>query len=439
MNRRRFLTSSAVGTGAWIGYHTLASAQEKPAAVGDRVTVCVAGVRGRGSALLSTFAALPDVTVKYVCDIDESVLNARAAGVQQQTGRKPEAIKDFRKAIDDDSVDALVLGTPDHWHAIPTILACQAGKDVYVEKPDGHNIVEGQTMVAAARRHKRIVQLGTQSRSAPHIQNAIKYLREGKIGRARFAKSWESARQGAISKVPDSEPPKSVDYDMWLGSAPQRPFNSQRFHGNWRWFFDYGTGDLGNDGVHRLDYARWALEAALASEGKKLPLIPKAVSAHGGKHYFDDIQEWPDNLLATYDFGDCLLTYEMRVWTRYPFMEESEGAAVLGDGGFVVIGNSRWRAFDEKGKEVKSESGGDNTLAHAKNFIACMRSREKPVADLETVGHPSSLLCHIGNASWRAGRTLRFDADKGTFIDDEDANKYLTRAEYRKPWELPKV
>jgi hypothetical protein len=212
-----------------------------------------------------------------------------------------------------------------------------------------------------------------------------------------------------------------------------------RFHGNFRWFFDLGTGDLGNDGVHRLDMARMALEAAVA--GKKEPPLgfPKTVSAVGGKYYFDDMQEWPDTLMATYDYGGRLLTYEMRVWSPYPMEGESEGAAVFGDEGYVIIGNSRWRAFDAKGKLVKEEAGGFNDADHAQNFIDCMHSRTRPAADLETVGHPSSPLCHIGNASWRAGRTLKFDAETYTFVDDADANQYLTRPEYRKPWELPKV
>jgi predicted dehydrogenase len=332
-----------------------------------------------------------------------------------------------------------VLGTPDHWHAIPTIMACQAGKDVYVEKPDGHNILEGRTMVAAARKYQRIVQLGTQARSDASLHRALEYIASGKLGRVRFAKGWESSRQGSIGHTPDSDPPPGVDYDLWLGPAPKRPFNRRRFHGSWRWFFDYGTGDLGNDGVHRLDKARWGLETALAAEGKELPSTPRSVSAEGGKYYFDDDQEWPDTFMVTYDYPDAVLTYEMRIWSPYRLDGEAEGAAVLGDEGYMVIGNGRWRAFDARGQQVAEDAGGDVTLAHAQNFLDCMRSRQKPAADLETVGHPSSLLCHLGNAAWRAGRSLRFDPETYTFINDEDANQYLTRPEYRKPWLLPKI
>src|SRR5262245_61349020 len=438
MDRRTFLESS-IAAGAATALTSVAGG--KAIGPGDKISICMMGVRGRGGSVLATFAGLPDVEVRYVCDLDEQVLQSRLTQVEQKTGKRPIGIKDFRKALEDKTLDALVIGTPDHWHARPTICACQAGKDVYVEKPDGHNILEGRTMVAAAKKHSRVVQLGTQSRSGVHFHACMEYLQTGALGKVRFAKAWESAKQGSIGKPPDGTPPPGVDYDFWLGPAPLRPFNPVRFHGNWRWFFDYGTGDLGNDGVHRLDYARWALGTALAAQGEKLPDLPRAVSALGGKYYFDDAQEWPDTLMATYDFAPgCLLTYEMRVWNAYPLHDESEGAAICGDNGYVVIGNSRWRAFDAKGKLIKEESGSyNNDIAHAKNFSDCMRSRAKPNAELETIGHPSSLLCHIGNAAWRAGRTLRFDPKTYTFAGDREANQFLTRAEYRKPWLLPKL
>jgi len=406
----------------------------------DRVTIAAIGVRGRGFRVLETFSARPDVDVKYVCDVDQNVLGERTAKIAERTDQRPEMIGDFRRALDDPSVDAIMLGTPTHWHAIPTIMACQAGKDVYVEKPDGHNVIEGQRMVAAARKYQRVVQLGTQSRSGTYFQKMIRYLQEGHLGRVLFAKAWESARQNSLGHPADRDPPAGVDYDMWLGPAPLRPFNPMRFHGNWRWFFDYGAGDLGNDGVHRLDYTRWAFAEAIAANGDA-PLGPlRAVSAHGGKCYFDDIQEWPDNLMITYDYGaGRVLTYEMRIWTPYPLEGESEGGIVYGDQGYVVIGNRRWRAFTKGGELVREEKGdyGANSAPHVENFIKCMRSREKPNADLETVGHPSSLLCHLGNAAWRAGRTIRFDAETYTCIGDDDANQYLSRPAYREPWTLP--
>ena len=440
MDRRQFLRSTSVtAAAAAVGWHSQVSGQETVAQLNDRITVAVAGVRGRGGGLLSTFAGLSDVDVKYVCDVDEGVRNTRAAGVRQGERKSPAAIKDFREALDDDAVDALVLGTPDHWHALPAIMACQAGKDVYVEKPDGHNILEGETMVAAAKKYKRVVQLGTQARSSPQLAEAIEYVRRGNVGRVRFAKAWESARQGSIGHPADGQPPKGVDYDFWLGPAPKRRFNSRRFHGSWRWFFDYGTGDLGNDGVHRLDTARRAMAAGWEAEGRSLPDLPVAVSAHGGKHYYDDDQEWPDSLMATFDYGVCVLTYEMRLWSPYRLHEETEGAAVLGDNGYVVFGNRQWRAYDRAGKLVREAGLGDHTRAHAMNFVECLRSRERPNADLETIGHPSSMTCHLGNLAWRVGHTVRFDVEARNFGGDDEANALLSREEYRKPWVLPDI
>jgi predicted dehydrogenase len=433
MDRRNFLKAAAV---AGLSTRAARGAIRSP---NDRISVCVVGLRGRGGSLLSTFASLPEVDVTYVCDIDERVLQSQADKLADKTGRRPQRIKDYRKALDDKMVDALVIGTPDHWHALPTIHACQAGKDVYVEKPDSHNIMEGRTMVAAVRKYGRVVQLGTQGRSGEMQCSAMEYIAAGHLGKVRFAKAWESSRQGNIGHPPDSDPPPGVDYDMWLGPAPKRPFNIRRFHGSWRWFFDYGTGDLGNDGVHLLDFARWGLETAVAAEGKDISSIPRAVSSHGGKYYFDDAQEWPDTLMVTYEFSGYLLTYELRIWSPYAMHGEAEGAAIYGDNGYVTLSHDRWRAFDSKGKQLSEQTGDFNNAGHAQDFVDCMRTRTRPVADLETVGHPSSLLCHLGNAAWRAGRTLHFDAEEYTFVGDEDASQYLTRPEYRKPWVLPAI
>lgn len=434
MDRRAFLQGAAAAAGLSV---TAARSEER--SPNDRISICVMGLRGRGGHLLNTFASLPDVDITYVCDVDKGVLDSRAKRLADTTRHRPSKIKDYRKALDDKTVDALVNGTSDHWHALPTIHACQAGKDVYVEKPDGHNILEGRTMVAAARKYGRVVQLGTQGRSSEVQRSAMEYIAEGHLGKVRFAKAWESSRQGNIGRPPDSDPPPGVDYDMWLGPAPKRRFNIRRFHGSWRWFFDYGTGDLGNDGVHLLDYARWGLETGIAAEGKKIPGTPRAVSAQGGKYYFDDAQEWPDTMMVIYDYPGYVLTYELRIWTPYPLQGEAEGAAICGDKGYVTLGHFRWRAFDARGKQLSEQTGTLNNVGHGQNFIDCMRTRKRPAADLETVGHRSSLLCHLGNASWRAGRTLHFDAENCTFVGDEDANRYLTRPEYRKPWVLPAI
>lgn len=449
MKRRSFLANSA----KVITASTLASrvnafspypVHSDPAPVSrisanEKIGVAAIGVRGRGNAVMRAFAAQPDVDIRYIVDVDQSVREKRTEEIRELGHNKPEPLKDFRVVLEDPFVDAIMLGTPTHWHAIPTIKACQAGKDVYCEKPDAHNIHEGRLMVEAARRYRRVVQLGTQSRSGKHFQSAMKYIAEGHLGRVLFAKAWESTKQRNLGKPADREPPPGVDYDFWLGPAPKRRFNPLRFHGNWRWFFDYGAGDLGNDGVHRLDVALWAFETALKAQNEEPLGDVKQVSGLGGKTYFDDLQEWPDNLMCTYDFGEGrIMTYEMRIWSPYTMLGEGEGAAVFGDQGYVVIGNNSWKAFGDRNRQIKQERGTyENTAQHVRNFLDCVKTRKRPVADLETVGHRSSLLCHLGNASWRAGRSLKFDSKNHRFDGDDGANSYLTRPEYRPPWILP--
>lgn len=440
--RREFLQRLAAGAAAATALPVAAKAARSP---NERLRVGCIGVGGRAAALVSLFSAAPEVDIVALADIDARRLGPAAEALAKRAGRAPAAHHDFRRLIDDRQIDVIVNGTPDHWHAIPTILACQAGKDVYVEKPDGHNIVEGQRMVAAARKHQRIVQLGTQSRSSPHFLQAIEWIRGGHLGQVLVAKAWESAAQGAIPPVPDGAPPPGVDYDTWLGPAPLRPFNERRFHGNWRWFFDYGTGDLGNDGVHRLDVARWALGTALAARGEELPSLPTKISALGGKWHFDDVQQWPDTLQVNYEFAGVagkpgrILTYEMRLWAPYPYSDEKEGAILYGDQGTIVIGNQRWRGFGRGMKLLAEGSGGNDGTEHVRNFLDCVKSRGKPNADLETVGHPSSLLCHAGNVAWRVGRQLTLDAASQTFVGDHEADALRTRPEYRRPWVLPEV
>ncbi len=436
MNRRAFLRSSTAVTA---GVLVASTARAGP---NERVQVGVMGAGGRALSLIRTFADNRLVDVVALADIDSRRLPQAVAEVQKRQNRKPWTTGDFRRIIDDKKIDALVIGTPDHWHAIPTILACMAGKDVYVEKPDGHNMEEGKRMVAALRRHKRVVQLGSQHRSTKRMQTALEYVRTGALGRCLVAKAWESSRQRAIGRPPDGKAPAGVDYDMWLGPAPRRPFNPNRFHGNWRWFFDYGTGDLGNDGVHRMDMAVAALDAACAAQGDPPLGLPSAIYASGGKWYFDDAQEFADTLQVNYEYGGKtpkLLTYEMRIWAPYAMEEEAEGAAVYGDRGYIVLGNRRWRAYTERGKLVREERGDSHEGPHVQDFLDCMRTRRRPKCDLETIGHPASILCHAGNISVRLGRRLVLDPKTETFVGDKEANALRSRPEYRKPWVLPEV
>ena len=442
MQRRQFLQKSTALAATAAATSVISDSPVAKASASERIRVGVMGAGGRAYSLNRSFASNKFAEIVAIADIDPSRVPKTVNEVTKLQGKEPKVIKDFRKLIDDDSLDALVVGTPDHWHAIPTILACLAGKDVYVEKPDSHNIVEGQRMVAAMRKHERIVQMGSQHRSTGRMQSALEYIRSGALGKCLVAKAWESTRQGAIGFPKDSEPPAGVDYDMWIGAAPKRPFNVNRFHGRWRWFYDYGTGDLGNDGVHRLDMAFAALSAAVETEGGEPLYLPRRISSFGGKWYFDDAQEFPDTLQVNYQYDGApprILTYEMRIWAPYGFHGESEGSALYGDKGYIIIGNRRWRAYTNSNKLVKEVAGDSHEAPHVQNFIDCIKSREKPYCDVETVGHPASVLCHAGNISARVGRELVLDPKTETFTNDDEANALRGRPEWRKPWVLPEV
>lgn len=437
--RRRFLKNTVA---AMATSHMVAgTAMVAKAVASERVRVGVMGAGGRALSLIQTFASNPGVDIVAIADVDESKFGQGVTAVAKLHGREPRVEKDFRRLIDDNTIDAIVIGTPDHWHAIPTILACQAGKDVYVEKPDSHNIVEGMRMVAAMRRHNRIVQMGSQHRSTNRLQSAMEFVQSGKLGKVHVAKAWESTKQGAIGFPKDSEPPAGVDYDMWIGPAQKRPFNVNRFHGKWRWLYDFGTGDLGNDGVHRLDMAVALLQSACIAQGEKPIGLPTTIFANGGKWHFDDAQEFPDTMQVNYQFGtgmeSKLLTYEMRIWAPYTYLGEPEGSAIFGDRGYLVVGNNRWVAYGKGGEILGQADGDSHEKPHVQNFIDCIKSRAKPFCDLETVGHPASVLCHAGNISARVGRMLNLDPISESFVGDTEANELRSRKEYRKPWLLP--
>jgi len=442
INRRRFLKQSAVTGSVAVPFILTQRGQAAKAPASERVRVGMIGAGGRAGKLNNLFAGNPNAVIVAIAEIDPRRLPDTLQQVTKIQGHKPKTTTDFRKFVDDPAIDALCVGTPDHWHAIPTIQGCQSGKDVYVEKPDSHNIVEGHRMVQAMRKHKRIIQMGSQHRSTERMKTALAYIREGHLGKCLVAKAWESTKQGNIGRPPDGVAPKEVDYDMWLGSAPKRPFNPKRFHSSWRWFFDYGAGDLGNDGVHRLDMAFAALSAAVETGGGAPLRMPRKISGTGGKWYFDDAQEWPDTMQITYEYPGSpprILTYEMRIWAPYKYLGEGEGAAVFGDQGYIVIGNRSWRAYTNGGELVKEYNGREDAAAHVQDFIDCIKTRTRPYCDLETVGHPASVLCHAGNIATLLGRTITFDAGTETFVDDAKANAMRGRPEWRKPWVLPEV
>ncbi len=422
--RRRFLQQSAA-----LGLGVTAGLSGRAFAANDKISIACIGVRGRGNSVMHSFAAEPDCEITHICDVNEPVRRQRGAEMKQKTGRMPKLVNDYRTLLDDKSVDVFMVATPDHWHALLTIHGCLAGKDVYVEKPASHNILEGKTAVAAARKRDRMVQMGTQIRSASFLREAVDYVKSGALGRVIYGKAWETNRNGAVHLAPDSEPPPGLDYEIWQGPSPERRFNKSIVGGAWRWRFDYGTGDLGNDGVHRIDYCRYVM----GLEG-----MPQAICCSGGKFFFEDDQQWPDTMLINYEYPGKVLQYEMRLWSKPKMFGAAEGAAVYGENGWVLLTNRSWKAYDGTGKLVKQGNSDVGQQAHIRNFLDAVRSRKRESLNQEIYsGHVSTAMCHAGNISWRTGKKLRFDAKTETF-DDKEANQYVGR-EHRKGFELPDI
>lgn len=422
MKRRTFL-GAAAGAG-------LASSQSRTVAASDKVSIGMVGVGGRGRGLLGTFSGLPDVNVSYLCDADQASLE-RASRILERAGKAvPQTTNDMRRVFDSKDVDAVVVATPDHWHAPATILACDAGKDVYVEKPASHNVREGRLMVDAARRNARIVQVGTQSRSRPSSRKAIEIALSGDLGEILMAKAWNVQLRDNIGRKPNSPVPKGVDYDTWLGPAPWIPFNENRFHYKWHWHWHFGTGDAGNDGAHQIDIARWALGVD----------YPQTASGMGGKIYFDDDQQTPDTMNVTFRYGRKALIWEMRIWNPYGMDGQENGVAIYGTDASIQVGrwDRRWgyKLFDGKGQLVEHNDADDESDDHMRNFVDCIRSRELPNGDI-SIGHLSAIHCHLANIISRTGRNLSFDQETETIIGDPHANLYVKRA-YRTHWSTPK-
>jgi predicted dehydrogenase len=396
----------------------------------ERINVAIIGVRGRGRALAAGFAKLTDANVEYLVDVDDRVIPAATDAVVKSGGKPPKPLRDMRRVFDDKSIDAVVIATPDHWHAPAAILACDAGKDVYLEKPCSHNIREGRLVVEAARRNKRIVQHGTQSRSREITRQAIDYVHSGKIGKVLMAKAWDVQKRQDIGHKPDVAVPAGVDYDTWIGPALAMPFNENRFHYTWHWHWNFGTGDTGNDGAHQIDMARWALGVELPTE----------VSGSGAKLFFDDDQQTPDTVNATFKYPGKMLMFEMRIWNPYGLEGAENGVAVYGSEGMVQI--AKWdrlwgyKVFDSKGKLVTHEQSQGEDEAHVRNFLDCVRSRKAPNAEIET-GFRSVVHCHLANIVARTGRTVRYDGASDSIVGDAAAAKLVGR-EYRNHWAKPK-
>ncbi len=432
--RRKFFFAASAAA-------AVSASRSRLTAANDKVNVAVIGLGGRGQAHMKAYSSLPDANIVALCDVDQSSLERGQQQVEKATGKKPTGYADMKQVFADKQVDAVSMPLPNHWHALATIWACQAGKDVYIEKPACFNVFEGEQMVATARKYNRMVQIGSQSRSMEHKIRAVKLLQDGVIGKVYLAKGLCFKKRPSIGHKDDSPIPPGVDWDKFLGPAPMRAFNELRFKYNWHWFWDTGNGDIGNQGIHQMDVARWGLGVEL----------PNSVSSTGGKYVFTDDQETPNTQIATFDYGDKELMFEVRGLPtgsegNLPIRGENsisnlfygaDGWMAMDDNGFQVYkGYKNEKTMDEKNQDREAKK--DETSVHMANFVAGVKSRklEDLHADVR-IGATSADLVHLANISYRLKHELKFDPAAKKFIGNEDANKMLTR-NYRAPYVVPK-
>jgi predicted dehydrogenase len=464
LNRRDFLTAGSAGVAA-LGGMTLLARPERALGANDRVRVAICGLHGRGNDHLENYAKIKNADIAAFCDIDENVLRQRLAQVDKMGLPKPATYTDVRKLLEDKSIDAISIATPNHWHSLMAIWACQAGKDVYVEKPCSHNLWEGKQLVKAAQRYNRIVQHGTQIRSSPAIREGVQKLRDGAIGEMYMARGLCYKWRDTIGRAKVQPVPAGVDYNLWTGPAPEHAFTKNRFHYNWHWNWWYGNGDLGNQGVHQVDVARWGMGLG----------FPNRVSAMGGHFMFDDDQETPNDLNCAFEFDlpggkRRMITFEVRHWITNHEAEigtpllgtperkrpagqpklgpqagahNSIGDIFYGANGYMATGDEDadtyviWLGRDQ---EQQPPVSGGSELAHFQNFIDCVASRNK--ADLNAPieeGHISAGFVHLANASYRLRRTINFNPETQEAIGDEEATKLLRDGDrgYRAPFTIP--
>ncbi|MCI0740086.1 MAG: Gfo/Idh/MocA family oxidoreductase [Gemmataceae bacterium] len=419
VNRRHFLMGAAAA-GVALTQSSSAKAQDTL----DKLIVGVMGTGGRGQGLAQTFQRLAGVDITYVCDADQNRAEQAAGVVQRISNRAPRAITDYRRMLDDRNVDIVVVATCNHWHAPGTIAACNAGKHVYVEKPCSHNPREGELMVQAARKHKRHVQMGNQRRSWPRVIEAMDELRKGVIGRVYFAQAWYTNNRPSIGRGKEGPPPKSLDYDLWQGPAPRRPYRSNYLHYNWHWFWHWGNGELGNNGVHSIDLCRWGL-------GVNYPI--KATSA-GGRYRYEDDQETPDTHVVSFEFeGRKMISWEGLSCSR---PRPVDHVRFHGENGILSMTDSEYVITDAARKEVRRVPIVTGDAMHVENFLNAIRNNTRLNSEIEE-GHKSTLLCHLGNIAQRTGRTLHCNAANGHIDNDKAAMGYWSR-EYEKGWD-PRV
>jgi len=447
-SRRKFIknvaASSAVLAIGGITSGMSAKNYRKIIGSNDRINIAIIGVNSRGTSMSGTIARQKDANIASICDVDERAIpKAVKAATDVNPALTPVSEKDCRKVLENKAIDAIYIATPDHWHAPLTIMGCQAGKHVYVEKPLSHNPHEGELSIEAARKYNRVVQMGAQRRSAPILTKGIEELHKGIIGRVYMAKTWYTNARKATFLKP-APVPAWLDYELWQGPAPRMPYQDGLIHYNWHWFWHWGTGEALNNGTHEVDVARWGLNVD----------FPNHVSSQGGRYHFTDDWETPDTQIVTMEYpGRVLLVWESRSSNGRKIEGADRGIIFYGENGSLDTGDDSYKVFDLTGKlvtEVKSDSAESNSLQgrnlaspnlimdsqHVADFLDAIRNNRRPNCDVET-GYKSVVAMQLGNISWRVGRDLKINPENGHIVNDQDAQKLWSRT-YEKGWE-PKL
>ncbi len=433
-NRRKFIKTASAG----VAGATLLGAVRGLAAPSNRLSAAVMGVHSRGGVLATSFAQVEGCEVTHICDVDERAIARSIPEVTEANGGiAPIGVVDIREVLDNPDVDILVIAAPDHWHAPAAIMALQAGKHVYVEKPCSYNPEEGEMLVRAQERYNRVVQMGNQQRSSIESFQVIDAIRQGIIGRPYYGRAWYANSRGSIGRGQPAEVPDWLNYDLWQGPAPRMPYRDNLIHYNWHWFWHWGTGEISNNGAHELDVCRWAL-------GVDYPI---RVTSSGGRYHYDDDWEFYDTQIASFDFeGGKTITWDGRSCNPYPVEGKSRGASIHGEYGTVIIDRDGYSVYDQDNREVWKRSrisgeasldirgGGGLTDRHIANMFHAIRDGAPQNSPIDE-GHKSTLMCHLGNIAQETGRTLHCDPTNGRILDDEDAMKMWGR-DYEPGWEL---
>jgi predicted dehydrogenase len=436
-NRRVFLQDASVAALA-IGAsgQALEAAAAGENAGGEKITVAVIGTGGMGTGHVRTLSARKDVDIAWLCDVDDKRLATAAEIVKQARGHSPQTTRDLRQVLADKAVDAVWIATPDHWHTPAALLALSAGKHVYVEKPCSHNVREGRLLVDAAQKSGKVVQVGTQSRSTEFVREGIQRVLNGDIGDVLISKAWNSQLRGSIGKSQPGMPPANLDFDTWLGPAPAVPYRPNLLPAVWRWWYEFGCGDIGNDGVHDIDVALWGLGVTTH---------PTRVSCFGNKLFFDDDQQFPDSQYSVCEYAadpqsgkKKQFIFEQRIWSPYVQEGYENGAAFYGTKGVLILGHSvGWKLYGPKNKLIGERTGSADLVAHHTNFLDCIRGKVKQTNATPMIGHLAATVVHLSNIAARVDSVLHFNPETEQITNDEAAAKLIKRQYRAGHWAVP--